>query len=136
MITIVKSNFNQKVVNGLLDGCIIALKEHEINNINIIEVPGAFEIPHSIKNILSNNKNSTQAIITLGCVIKGETDHYSFISQAVTNSVMDLTLTSKIPILFGVLTCQNAQLAFDRSGSDMKKNKGYEVGQAAIKMIN
>ncbi|MFL3052727.1 MAG: 6,7-dimethyl-8-ribityllumazine synthase [Candidatus Neomarinimicrobiota bacterium] len=136
MITIVKSNFNQKVVNGLLDGCIIALKEHEINNINIIEVPGAFEIPYSIKNILSNNKNSTQAIITLGCVIKGETDHYSFISQAVTNSVMDLTLTSKIPILFGVLTCQNAQLAFDRSGSDMKKNKGYEVGQAAIKMIN
>tara|TARA_A100001011_G_scaffold112754_1_gene119311 strand:+ start:5410 stop:5832 length:423 start_codon:yes stop_codon:yes gene_type:complete len=136
MIRIIKSNFNQKVVDGLLDGCLFALKEKNIKdeNINISEVPGAFEIPFTIKNILSNDSISTQAIITLGCVIKGETDHYNFISQAVTNSIMDLTLTSNIPILFGVLTCQSAQLAYDRSGVDMKKNKGYEVGQAAITM--
>ena len=112
------------------------MKEKNIKdeNINISEVPGAFEIPFTIKNILSNDNISTQAIIALGCVIKGETDHYNFISQAVTNSIMDLTLTSKIPILFGVLTCQSAQLAYDRSGVNMKKNKGYEVGQAAIAM--
>ena len=136
MIRIIKSSFNQKVVDGLLDGCLLALKEKNIKdeNINISEVPGAFEIPFTIKNILSNDNISTQAIITLGCVIKGETDHYNFISQAVTNSIMDLTLASQIPILFGVLTCQSAQLAYDRSGVDMKKNKGYEVGQAAITM--
>ena len=138
MITIVKSNFNQQVIDGLLKGCIQALKESGIEKeaVSIIEVPGAFEIPYTIKNILSDEKNDVQAIITLGCVIKGETDHYDYISQAVTNSIMNLTISSKIPILFGVLTCQNAQLAFDRSDANMKKNKGYEVGQAAIKMIN
>ena len=138
MITIVKSNFNQQVIDGLLTGCMQALKESGIEKeaVSIIEVPGAFEIPYKIKNILSDEKNDVQAIITLGCVIKGETDHYNYISQAVTNSIMNLTISSKIPILFGVLTCQNAQLAFDRSDANMKKNKGYEVGQAAIKMIN
>lgn len=138
MIAIVKSNFNQQVIDGLLTGCMKALKESGIEKeaVSIIEVPGAFEIPYTVKNILSDEKNDVQAIITLGCVIKGETDHYDYISQAVTNSIMNLTISSKIPILFGVLTCQNAQLAFDRSDANMKKNKGYEVGRAAIKMIN
>ena len=138
MIAIVKSNFNQQVIDGLLTGCMKALKKSGIEKeaVSIIEVPGAFEIPYTVKNILSDEKNDVQAIITLGCIIKGETDHYDYISQAVTNSIMNLTISSKIPILFGVLTCQNAQLAFDRSDANMKKNKGYEVGQAAIKMIN
>ena len=138
MIVIVKSNFNQQVIDGLLTGCMQALNESGIEKeaVSIVEVPGAFEIPYTVKNILSDEKNDVQAIITLGCVIKGETDHYDYISQAVTNSIMNLTISSKIPILFGVLTCQNAQLAFDRSDANMKKNKGYEVGQAAIKMIN
>tara|TARA_B100000424_G_scaffold229968_1_gene191625 strand:- start:3 stop:419 length:417 start_codon:yes stop_codon:yes gene_type:complete len=138
MIAIVKSNFNQQVIDGLLTGCMKALKESGIEKeaVSIIEVPGAFEIPYTVKNILSDEKNDVQAIITLGCIIKGETDHYDYISQAVTNSIMNLTISSKIPILFGVLTCQNAQLAFDRSDANMKKNKGYEVGRAAIKMIN
>ena len=138
MIAIIKSNFNQQVIDGLLNGCMQALKESGIEKeaVNIIEVPGAFEIPYTVKNILSDEKSEVQAVITLGCVIKGETDHYDYISQAVTNSIMNLTISSKIPILFGVLTCQNAQLAFDRSDANMKKNKGYEVGLAAIKMIN
>jgi len=138
MIAIVKSNFNQQVIAGLFTGCMQALKEAGIEKeaVSIIEVPGVFEIPYTVKNILSEEKNDVQAVITLGCVIKGETDHYDYISQAVTNSIMNLTISSKIPILFGVLTCQNAQLAFDRSDANMKKNKGYEVGQAAIKMIN
>ena len=138
MIAIVKSNFNQQVIDGLLTGCMKALKESGIEKeaVSIIEVPGAFEIPYTVKNILSDEKNDVQALITLGCIIKGETDHYDYISQAVTNSIMNLTISSKIPILFGVLTCQNAQLAFDRSDANMKKNKGYEVGRAAIKMIN
>ena len=132
-ILIINSNYYKKISNNLVSSAIKKLSKVKLS-ISIIEVPGVFEIPFTIKNILSNDNMSTQAIITLGCVIKGETDHYNFISQAVTNSIMDLTLTSKIPILFGVLTCQSAQLAYDRSGVDMKKNKGYEVGQAAITM--
>ena len=105
MIRIIKSNFNQKVVDGLLDGCLLALKEKNIKdeNINISEVPGAFEIPFTIKNILANDNISTQAIITLGCVIKGETDHYNFISQAVTNSIIDLTVKLENRVLKGSL---------------------------------
>ena len=77
-------------------------------------------------------------IIALGCIIKGETDHYHYISQAVTNGIMSVTLkkTEDSPhVIFGVLTCQNRELAYARS-SDNDKNKGYEAGQAAIHQMN
>ena len=136
MIAIVVSEFNDKITNGLLEGCLQAFKKFNFpsKRVKVEYVPGAFELPASVLRLCRNPEN--QMVIALGCVIKGETDHYDYISQAVTNSIMNLTISSKIPILFGVLTCQNAQLAFDRSDANMKKNKGYEVGQAAIKMIN
>ena len=74
-------------------------------------------------------------IIALGCVIKGETDHYHYISDSVTKGIMQITQNSQIPIIFGVLTCQNSQLAYSRSDND-KKNKGFEAGEAAIKILN
>ena len=131
MIRIIKSNFNQKVVDGLLDGCLLALKEKNIKdeNINISEVPGAFEIPFTIKNILANDNISTQAIITLGCVIKGETDHYNFISQAVTNSIMDLSVKNKKPIGNGLITSFNEKQALQRL------NNGKEAAQAVLDVL-
>jgi 6,7-dimethyl-8-ribityllumazine synthase len=77
---------------------------------------------------------NSKIVIALGCVIKGETDHYHYICDAVSNGVMRLTLESDIPILFGVLTCQNAELAYARS-SNNKKNKGYELGNAVKMML-
>ena len=71
----------------------------------------------------------------MGCVIKGETDHYDYIADAVTKGIMDISINSQIPILYGVLTCQNSELAHVRSGEDMKKNKGFEVAIAALEMI-
>ena len=88
---------------------------------------------------LTRGDTSYDAIITLGCVIKGETDHYHYISQAVTDGIMSLTieLDSDYPkIIFGVLTCQSKELAIARSDSNMDKNKGYEAGKAALKMIS
>ena len=73
-------------------------------------------------------------MITLGCVIKGETDHYDYICQAVSNGVMNVSIKSNIPVLFGVLTCQNSQLAFERS-RDNDFNKGFEVGNATKKLL-
>ena len=136
MIAIVKSNFNTKVTSGLLNGCLNALNRQGIQKqqINIFEVPGAFEIPFMINKVLKF-RTDFDTVIALGAIIKGETDHYHFISDSVTKGIMQITQNSKIPIIFGVLTCQNSQLAYARSGND-KKNKGFEAGEAAIEMLN
>ena len=137
MIAIVISLFNKRVTDGLLEGCLLALKENNYNReqIEIHEVPGAFELPAKVQYL--NSKNKYSCIIALGCVIKGETDHYHYISQTVTNGIMSVTLSGnkndkKSNIIFGVLTCQNKELALIRSGLDMKKNKGYEAGVSAV----
>ena len=79
-------------------------------------------------------KKKYKAIITLGCVIQGETDHYKFICDAVSKGMMTVTLRNSIPISFGILTCQTKELAILRSMND-KNNKGYEVGLATISQI-
>ena len=140
MIAIVCSEFNSKVTDGLLRGCLVALDEDGVSSekIEIHKVPGAFELPGKVKLLIKGN-SSYDVIITLGCVLKGETDHYHYISQAVTNGIMSLTveLDSDYPkIIFGVLTCQTKELAIARSDSNMDKNKGYEAGKAALNMIS
>jgi len=129
MIAVIISEFNKEIVNGLLDGCKKSLKSH---NLDIIKVPGAFELPSTAQQCVDSNKYL--AVITLGCVIKGETDHYDYICQAVSIGVMNVSIESNIPILFGVLTCQNSQLAFERS-RDNDFNKGFEVGNATKKLL-
>ena len=136
MIATVVSEFNTKVIDGLLKGCKQALSENGLvgDKILIERVPGAFELPAKAKQLAS--KDGVKAVITLGAVIKGETDHYHYISEAVSHGMMQVTLESEIPVLFGVLTCQNAELAYARSGDDMTKNKGYEVGKAVVQMLS
>ena len=136
MFAIVKSNFNTKVTSGLLNGCLNAFTKHNIDKqqIKIFEVPGAFEIPFMINKIL-RSRADFDAIIAIGAIIKGETDHYHYISDSVTKGIMQITQNSEIPIIYGVLTCQNSQLAFERSSND-KKNKGFEAAEAAIEMLN
>ena len=135
MITIVKSEFNSKITDGLLNGCLEALKDngYNIKDVNISKVAGAFEIPAAIKKSMQNS--NSKIVIALGCVIKGETDHYHYICDAVANGIMNLTLKSVTPILFGVLTCQNKKLALDRSGNDMSTNKGYELGKMSKSIL-
>tara|TARA_A100001011_G_scaffold387511_1_gene465380 strand:- start:625 stop:1038 length:414 start_codon:yes stop_codon:yes gene_type:complete len=136
MIGIVVSVFNKPITDGLLEGCIKSLNENGLKeeNINVVYVPGAFELPAKVKKLTENN--SYDCIIALGCIIKGETDHYHYISQAVTEGIMSVTLEKTSPhIIFGVLTCQNKELAYARS-SNNEKNKGYEAGMAAIHQIN
>ena len=138
MIGIVVSIFNKPITDGLLKGCIKSLKENGLteDDINIFHVPGAFEIPGKVKKLTKSS--NYDCIITLGCIIKGETDHYHYISQAVTNGIMSMTLKNNKTnphIIFGVLTCQNKELAYARSGNNIK-NKGYEAGMAAIHQIN
>ena len=129
-ICIVASDYYKEIANSLLKGSIKELKKNGINNIRIMYVSGAFEIP----NLISKNVKKFDAFIALGCVIKGKTDHYYFISQAVTTALMNLSIQSKKPIGFGILTCNNLKQAKERS-STLKKNKGKEVASGIISIL-
>jgi 6,7-dimethyl-8-ribityllumazine synthase len=135
MIAIAVSEFNTDVCAGLLAGCWAALLESGISehDIDVTRIPGAFELPAAAARL--SEQPGVQAVITLGAVIRGETDHYHYISEAVTRGLMQVTLRSPVPVLFGVLTCQNVELARARSEPTGRRNKGYEVGMAAVSMI-
>lgn len=129
-ICIVVSDYYKDISDNLLKGSIKELKRNKIKNIKIKFVSGAFEIP----NIISKNINKFDAFIALGCIIKGETDHYYFICNAVTSGLMNLSIKSKKPIGFGVLTCKNLKQAKQRS-SLSKINKGKEVVNGIISIL-
>tara|TARA_B100000131_G_scaffold298048_1_gene317319 strand:- start:590 stop:994 length:405 start_codon:yes stop_codon:yes gene_type:complete len=129
-ICIVVSNYYKDISKNLLNGSIRELKKNGYKNIQIKYVSGAFEIP----NVVSQNINKFSAFIALGCIIKGKTDHYYFISNAVTNGLINLTIKSKKPIGFGILTCNNLKQARERA-SILKKNKGKEVAKGIISII-
>ncbi len=129
-ICIVVSDYYKNISKNLLKGAINELKIKGYKNINIKFVSGAFEIP----NIISKNIKKFNAFIALGCIIKGKTDHYYFISKAVTYGIMDISIKSKKPIGFGILTWNNLDQAKIRS-SISKKNKGKEVASAIISIL-
>jgi len=129
-ITIVISEFNKSVTDQLLDGATRAFHDENGEKLTVISVPGAFEIPATVKKVAKKIK--PDAIVTLGAIIRGETKHFDFISKECTRAIQDLSLEFDIPIIFGVLTTENAGQAFDRSG---KKDKGYEVMKSAFQMI-
>ena len=139
-IIIVTAEYNKKISDNLYNGAkqkyIEYFNESEYNqNIQRVKVPGAFEIPGIINKILNENCKY-DAIIAFGSVIKGETAHFEYISKAVTEGVMRLSIreSSKIPILFGILTAYNYEQAEERSDIN-RKNKGGEVMQAAIDTV-
>ena len=135
-IAIALSEFNSKVSEGLLSGCNQALLDKGVHkrNIIILRVPGAFELPAAAARL--SKYEGIDGVITLGAIIKGETDHYHYISQAVTQGLMQVTLQSAVPVMFGVLTCPTIELAIARAKPQGRYNKGYEVGIAAMDMLN
>ena len=123
-ILIVTANYYKDISLGLLNS---AKKNLPRNfNIKIIEVPGVFEIPVTISKYLKK----FDAFIALGCVIKGQTPHFDFISQSSTNAIMDLAINSKKPIGNGILTCLNLKQAKDR------KKKGAEAAKAVVSVLS
>ena len=129
-IFIVASTFYNDLSDQLIEGAIIA---NDKDNINVIKVPGAFEIPGMIKYLLDNKK--PDLIIAFGVLIKGQSDHFEYISSAVSNSISELTITSKIPIIFGILTTQNMKQAIERAYIS-KKNKGGEAMRTGKEMLS
>ena len=133
-IAIVISQFNEKVSNGLLAGSkAFYNKTFKDNNLVIYKVPGAFEIPSTVKQLLKSHEDF-DAIVTLGCVIKGETAHFEYISSSVTDSISRLSIKARIPIIYGILTTYNYDQAIERSDPS-KKDKGGEVMETAISTV-
>ena len=128
-IVIIVSQFNKNISDKLLSGAISALKEKSLNENNwkIVEVPGAFEIPFMAAKLA--DKKKFDGIIALGCVIKGETDHYKAICNGVTYGIQKVSIENRIPIMFGVLMCRDFKQALKRS------SKGYECVQGLMKIL-
>ena len=134
-IGIVTAEWNDFFTFKLLDGATETLLKHGVleENIFCIQVPGAFELPSGAKILASANK--LDAIICLGCVIKGETDHNEYINHSVAIALQQLSLASSIPCIFGVLTTNSLKEAKERSGGKYG-NKGVEAAATALQMAS
>ena len=131
-ISIIVSQWNNTITGNLSKATITTLIKHGVlkSNISKIEVPGSFELIFAAKKIAKSKK--IDAIIVIGCIIKGETPHFEYISNSVALGIKDLNILLKKPIIFGVLTTDNIEQAQDRSSGD--KNKGIEFAISAIEM--
>ena len=131
-IGIVVSAFNKDITESMLNGVLAVLKGARVKKINIsvLRVPGSFEIPYGCVKLLKARK--PDAIITLGCIIKGETTHDQYIASAASNGIMDVMLSYGVPISFGVITVNNLRQAKVRSTRET--NKGREAAITALEM--
>ena len=130
-VCVIVSNFYPKISKLLIDGAISKLKKNKISNFKIIKVPGTFEIPVVISNII----NKYDAFVVLGCVIKGQTPHFHYLCSSVINALANLSIKSKKPIGNGILTCNNKKQAFNRANQNIK-DKGGEAANAVISVFN
>ncbi len=138
-VVIVRTEWNEQIVNALEDGCRKTLQKRGVKKITVINVPGAFEISFAIKKYWEKNKkskkNKPDAFIALGCVLRGDTPHFDYVCKAVTDGVVQLNLLLPVPTIFGVLTVDNQQQADERIGGK-HGHKGEEAAITALKMIN
>src|SRR5688572_8526172 len=132
-IGIVVSAWNSDITNALLEGAKETLLKAGVqdNNIEVLYVPGSFELPWGARQITKPGKKD--AVICLGCIIQGETKHDEYIASAVASGIMQLGLMSGIPVIFGVLTTNTEEQATDRAGGK-HGNKGSEAALAALQM--
>ncbi len=132
---IILARFNDFIGAKLLSGAIDELKRHGVKdeNIEIIRVPGAFEIPVIAQKVASLKKYN--AIITLGAVIKGATPHFDFVSSEGAKGIAQVSLATGVPVTFGVLTTDNIEQAIERAGTKAG-NKGSDAARTAIEMAN
>lgn len=133
-VGIVVSKWNTEVTSALFRGTIETLLQHGVKQKDIIthEVPGSYELPLGAQWLLENQ--AIDSVICLGCVIQGETRHFDFICDAVSNGIMDLNLKFSKPVIFGVLTTNDQEQALDRAGGK-HGNKGTEAAITAISMV-
>lgn len=134
-IGIVVSEWNEAVTRKLLEGTITTLLKHGVKEENIITdfVPGSFELIFGAKHLVENKE--INAVIALGCVVRGDTPHFDYVCSGVTQGIADMNIRYDIPFIFGLLTTDTMQQATDRAGG-MHGNKGDECAITALKMVD
>ncbi len=132
---VVVSRFNDFISSKLVEGAMDALKRHGANDeqISLVKVPGAFEIPVTARRLVESNKYD--AVVCVGAVIRGSTPHFNYVAAEVSKGIALVALESKIPVTFGVLTTDNLEQAIERAGSKVG-NKGWDAAIAAMEMVN
>lgn len=131
---IVASRFNEQITEGLLEGALDCLRSHgaEDDRVDLYRVPGAFEIPMTVAKLASVER--FDAIVTIGALVRGDTPHFDHISSQVTHAISAVAVERRMPISFGVITCETMEQAIVRSSGGA--NKGWEAALAAIEMVN
>ncbi len=131
-IGIAAGRFNQEIVDRLLEGALSALEETGTDRdaVELVRVPGAFELPLAVQKLAEK----CDAVIALGCVIRGETPHFEYVSEAASQGLERVSLDSGTPVGFGVLTTDDVEQALARAGGDVG-NRGYDAAIAAIEML-
>jgi 6,7-dimethyl-8-ribityllumazine synthase len=134
-VGIVVSRFNEFITNKLLSGAMDGLLRHEVKeeDIDVAWVPGAFEIPLIAQRMAKTKKYD--AVICLGAVIRGSTSHYDYVCNEVSKGIANVSLSTDIPVMFGVVTTENIEQAIERAGTKAG-NKGYDCALGAIEMVN
>ena len=132
---VIASRFNDEFVDGLLRGALDCLARHgaKADDVAVVRVPGAFEIPAVARKVIAGG--GVDAVVALGCLLRGETPHFDFISAQVTSELSRVSVDAQFPVAFGVITCNTVEQATARS-SPGAGNKGWEAALAAIEMAN
>ncbi|HYT90471.1 MAG TPA: 6,7-dimethyl-8-ribityllumazine synthase [Gemmataceae bacterium] len=132
---LVAARFNHFIVERLVEGALDALKRHGVADdaIDLAWVPGSFEIPLVARRLAGSGGYA--AVICLGAVVRGDTDHYDYVAGGAANGIAQAALATNVPVIFGVLTCDTLEQAINRAGAKAG-NKGFEAALAAIEMVN
>ncbi|MDA8273446.1 MAG: 6,7-dimethyl-8-ribityllumazine synthase [Deltaproteobacteria bacterium] len=132
---VVMSRFNEFVNSKLLDGALDYLKRAGANegDITVVKVPGAFELPMAVKKLIDAKK--FDAVICLGTLIRGETNHFDLLSSQVTKMLSELSVSSSIPVSYGIITAESIEQAISRAGTKMG-NKGFDAAMSAVEMAS
>jgi len=131
-VGIVVARWNEFITTPLLDECVRSLEESGVEESNIVvqHVPGSYELIYGVNNMITQEK--LDAVVAIGCLIRGETLHFEYIAGAVSQGIKDFNVRGDVPVIFGVLTCANEEQAVERSSTG--NNHGYEWGKTAIEM--
>lgn len=132
---IIISRFNEAITSKLLEGALDCLTKHGCrnDNIEVVKVPGAFEIPVTADKIASSKK--FDAVICLGAIIRGSTPHFGYVASSASNGILQAGLKNSVPVIFGVLTTDTIEQAIERSGTK-SGNKGWDAALTAIEMAD
>lgn len=131
-VAVITARWNSQVTDGLRDGALRALARHNVQAVEDFYVPGAFELPLAAQRAAKTGR--FDAIITLGCVIRGDTPHFDYVCAETTRGIGEVSLNQDIPVAFGLLTTDNLQQAMDRAG-DNHENKGEEAALTVLEML-